>query len=136
MVDTLRRQIEATDCDVRYSRAQSNEQIRDIYGAADFSALQACRTHPAGSRFGLVYLEAAAAGLPSVATAVGGVPDAVLADERNSRSTGCRSSCRRLPIRPRDSDQRAMLAAGASAHARSLSWEQCAAATYGPCPHR
>ena len=31
--------------------------------------------------FGLVYLEAAACGLPSIATAIGGVPDAVLTDE-------------------------------------------------------
>ena len=30
-----------------------------------------------------------------------------------------------------DSHLRAILAAGASAHARALSWERCAAATYG-----
>jgi glycosyltransferase involved in cell wall biosynthesis len=132
-VDTLRRQIEATDCDVRLLGAQSNEQIRDIYGAADFFCLTGLPDSSGRVEgFGLVYLEAAAAGLPSVATAVGGVPDAVLADESGILvPPDVESISQAIADLAEDSDQRAMLAAGASAHARSLSWERCAAATYG-----
>lgn len=132
-VDTLRRQIEATDCDVRLLGAQSNEQIRDIYGAADFFCLTGLPDSSGRVEgFGLVYLEAAAAGLPSIGTAVGGVPDAVLADESGILvPPDVESISQAIADLAADSDQRAMLAAGASAHARSLSWERCAAATYG-----
>ena len=81
-VETFRRLVEAADCDIRLLGALPNEEIRDIYGAADFFCLTGLPD--ASGRvegFGLVYLEAAAGGLPSIATAVGGVPDAVLADE-------------------------------------------------------
>jgi phosphatidyl-myo-inositol dimannoside synthase len=82
--------------------------------------------------FGLVYLEAAAGGLPSVATAVGGVPDAVLADEAGILvPPDVDSISRAIADLAGNDDLRAMLAAGASVHARNLSWERCAAATYG-----
>jgi phosphatidyl-myo-inositol dimannoside synthase len=132
-VETFRRLIEAADCDVRLLGAQSNEQIRDIYGAADFF----CLTGQADSSgrvegFGLVYLEAAAGGLPSIATDVGGVPDAVLADETGILvSPSVDSISQAIADMAADSDLRSILAAGASAHARALSWERCAAATYG-----
>ena len=59
----------------------ADADIRDLYGASDFFCLTGM-PDPSGrvEGFGLVYLEAAAAGLPSVATRVGGVADAVLAD--------------------------------------------------------
>jgi len=61
---------------------RANRRIRDIYGAADFFCLTAMPDISGRVEgFGLVYLEAAAGGLPSVATAIGGVPDAVVADE-------------------------------------------------------
>jgi glycosyltransferase involved in cell wall biosynthesis len=82
--------------------------------------------------FGLVYLEAGAAGLPSVATAVGGVPDAVLADESGILvSPSVESISRAIAELATERRLCAVLAAGASAHARSLSWERCAATTYG-----
>jgi phosphatidylinositol alpha-1,6-mannosyltransferase len=82
--------------------------------------------------FGLVYLEAAAGGLPCVATGIGGVPDAVVADD-----TGLLVPPSVEPVAEgitqlaSDSDRRSILAAGALAHARSLSWQRCAAETYG-----
>ncbi len=132
-VDPLRQEIEAADCDVRLLGPQSNEQIRDIYGAADFFCLTGLPDSSGRVEgFGLVYLEAAAAGLPSIATAVGGVPDAVLADETGILvPPDVESISQAISDLAKDSDQRAILAAGASAHARSLSWERCAAATYG-----
>ena len=68
--------------DVRLLGALPSEEIRDIYGAADMFCLTGLpESSGRVEGFGLVYLEAAAGGLPSIATAVGGVPDAVLADE-------------------------------------------------------
>jgi phosphatidylinositol alpha-1,6-mannosyltransferase len=132
-VQELRRLAATTECDVRFLGSLPDEQVRDIYGAADFFCLSGV---PDGSGrvegFGLVYLEAAAAGLPSVATAVGGVPDAVLADETGllvPPSAG--AVARAIAELAEDTDARSLLAAGASAHAGALSWERCAAETYG-----
>ena len=132
-VETFRRLVEAADCDVRLLGPQPNTEIRDIYGAADFFCLTGLPE--ASGRvegFGLVYLEAAAAGLPSIATAVGGVPDAVLADETGILvAPDPASISHAIAELAGDSNLRSILAAGASAHARALSWERCAAATYG-----
>jgi phosphatidyl-myo-inositol dimannoside synthase len=112
----------------------SNEHIRDIYAAADFFCLTGVPdTSGRVEGFGLVYLEAAAGGLPCVATGIGGVPDAVVADD-----TGLLVPPSVEPVAEgitqlaSDSDRRSILAAGALAHARSLSWQRCAAETYGP----
>jgi phosphatidylinositol alpha-1,6-mannosyltransferase len=132
-VETFRRLVEAADCDVRLLGAQSNEQIRDIYGAADFFCLTGL-PDSAGrvEGFGLVYLEAAAGGLPSIATDVGGVADAVLAGETGILvPPSVDSISQAIADIAADGDLRSILAAGASAHARALSWERCAATTYG-----
>ncbi|MET0444263.1 MAG: glycosyltransferase family 4 protein, partial [Pseudorhodoplanes sp.] len=131
-VDEVRSMIHNCDCDVRLLGALSNEEIRDIYGAADFFCLTGMpESSGRVEGFGLVYLEAGAGGLPSVASDIGGVPDAVLAGHSG------------LLVAPRvdmiasviqqiaeDAELRARLAKGAAAHARDLSWERCAAETY------
>ena len=132
-VDEVRRGIGDADCDIRLLGALSNEDIRDLYGAADFFCLTGLpESSGRVEGFGLVYLEAGAGGLPSIASDIGGVPDAVLAGESG------------LLVQPRidvianvieqiatDDGLRARLAAGARAHARDLSWARCAAETYG-----
>jgi phosphatidylinositol alpha-1,6-mannosyltransferase len=132
-VKQLKRLVATADCDVRFLGSLPDEQIRDIYGAADFFCLTGvpdCSGRVEG--FGLVYLEAAAGGLPSVATAIGGVPDAVLADETGLLvPPSIDSIARAIKEIAEDTDTRSILAAGASAHARALSWERCAAETYG-----
>jgi phosphatidyl-myo-inositol dimannoside synthase len=132
-VQELRRLAATTECDVRFLGSLSDEQVRDIYGAADFFCLSGVSDGSGRVEgFGLVYLEAAAAGLPSVATAIGGVPDAVLADETGllvPPSAG--AVARAIAELAEDTDARSLLAAGASAHAGALSWERCAAETYG-----
>jgi glycosyltransferase involved in cell wall biosynthesis len=82
--------------------------------------------------FGLVYLEAAAGSLPSVATAIGGVPDAVLAEETGLLvPPSVEAVARAITELSEQNDARSIFAAGASAHARALSWQRCAAETYG-----
>jgi phosphatidylinositol alpha-1,6-mannosyltransferase len=132
-VDGLRRIIDVSDFDVRMLGALPNEAIRDIYNAADFFCLTgALDLSGRVEGFGLVYLEAAACGLPSVATAIGGVSDAVVADEGGlllvPNVTAIAGAIARLA---QDGSMRAALGAGALAHAHTLSWERCAAETYG-----
>jgi glycosyltransferase involved in cell wall biosynthesis len=132
-VDALRRDAEAAACDIRFLGPQSNEDIRDLYAASDFFCLTGLPdTTGRVEGFGLVYLEAGAAGLPSVATDVGGVPDAVLADETGILvPPSAESISQAIAELAVDRNLRAILAAGASSHARALSWERCAATTYG-----
>jgi len=132
-VETFKRLVAATDCDIRLLGPQPDEHIRDIYGAADIFCLTSLpESSGRVEGFGLVYLEAAAGGLPSVATAVGGVPDAVLADETGILvPPEAGRVAQAIADLAATDDLRATMAAGASAHARSLSWERCAAATYG-----
>jgi glycosyltransferase involved in cell wall biosynthesis len=132
-VQQLKRLAATVDCDTRFLGSMPSEQIRDIYGAADFFCLTGVPDSSGRVEgFGLVYLEAAAGGLPSVATAIGGVPDAVLADETGLLvPPSIEDITRAIATLAEDTDTRSVLAAGASAHARALSWERCAAETYG-----
>jgi phosphatidylinositol alpha-1,6-mannosyltransferase len=132
-VNDLRRDAGQAACDVRFLGPRSNEEIRDVYAASDFFCLTGLPDATGRVEgFGLVYLEAGAAGLPSVATDIGGVPDAVLADETGILiPPSVESISQAIAELAADRGLRAILAAGASAHARSLSWERCAAATYG-----
>lgn len=132
-VAEVREMVEKSDCEVHLLGSLANEQIRDIYGASDFFCLTGVPDVSGRVEgFGLVYLEAAAGGLPSVATAIGGVPDAVLSDETGLLTEpDVESVARAIAEMIEDNDTRSILAAGASAHARALSWERCAAETYG-----
>jgi glycosyltransferase involved in cell wall biosynthesis len=132
-VDELKRLVSSSGCDVHFLGPMTDEEIRDIYGAADLFCLTG--VHDASGRvegFGLVYLEAGASGLPSVATAIGGVPDAVV-DGRSGLLVppSVADIARAIAEMAERVELRSRLAAGAVAHARSLSWQRCAAETYG-----
>jgi glycosyltransferase involved in cell wall biosynthesis len=135
-VGDVHRQAETVQCDVRFLGALPDEQIRDLYTAADFFCLTGVPDSSGRVEgFGLVYLEAAACGLPSVATAIGGVPDAVLAEETGLLVTpSIKAVALAITELIEQTDARAIFAAGASAHARALSWRRCAAETYRLSP--
>ena len=135
-VKQLRQLAGSVDCDVRLLGSRSNEEIRDIYGAADLFCLTGLPDSSGRVEgFGLVYLEAGAGQLPSIATAVGGVPDAITDQESGLLvPPDTDSIARAITLLTADYDRRKSLAAGAFAHAQKLSWERCAAATYG-LPH-
>jgi glycosyltransferase involved in cell wall biosynthesis len=132
-VKELKQLAASSGCDVRFLGQVADEAIRDIYGAADFFCLTGMHD-PSGrvEGFGLVYLEAGATGLPSVATAIGGVPDAVVHGRSGLLAPPSVPDIARaiatLAERP---ELRSALGAGAMAHARALSWRRCAAETYG-----
>ena len=132
-VKQLRELAATADCDIRFLGALSNEQIRDIYGAADFFCLNGLpESSGRVEGFGLVYLEAGAAGLPSAATDIGGVSDAVIAGASgllvapSTEEVACA-----IATLASDSATRSALAIGATTHAGRSSWKRCAAETYG-----
>jgi glycosyltransferase involved in cell wall biosynthesis len=132
-VDELKDMIDRSECDVRLLGPLTDAQIRDVYAAADFFCLTA--VPEASGRvegFGLVYLEAAACGLPSVATAMGGVPEAVL-DGRTGLTVppAVEAVTKAMMQLAEDTQSRKAFGKTALAHARNLSWERCAAETYG-----
>ncbi|MDQ8729765.1 glycosyltransferase family 4 protein [Bradyrhizobium sp. LHD-71] len=131
-IEALEGDLKSADCDIRRLGVLADTEIRNLYGACDFFCLTGV-PDPSGrvEGFGLVYLEAAAASLPSVATRVGGVADAVLADLTGllveptvPEVAGALRTMIEMP------ELRAQLAPAALDRARQLSWKRCAAQTY------
>lgn len=132
-VDELGRLAAEADCDIRMLGPLPDRNIRDLYGASDFFCLTGM-PDPSGrvEGFGLVYLEAAAVGLPSVATAIGGVPDAVVADKTGALvQPSIEVIAHAIQRMVTERDLRTEMAGQALIHAHTLSWERCAAETYG-----
>lgn len=132
-VKELKQLAASSGCDVRFLGQMADEAIRDIYGAADLFCLTGMHD-PSGrvEGFGLVYLEAGATGLPSVATAIGGVGDAVIHGRSGMLAPPSVPDIARAVARLAEHPElRSALATGAMAHARALSWRRCAAETYG-----
>lgn len=131
-VNELKAAVAASNCDIRLLGALSSQRIRDVYGACDFFCLSG-NWDPSGrvEGFGLVFLEAAAGGLPSIATDVGGVADAVLPNETgllvdpNAAALGVA-----IAEMVNDGVKRISLGKRAATRARSMNWERCAAGTY------
>ena len=79
LVDELKAGIVASGCNVRLLGPMPNEKIRDVYGASDlFCLTPAGKTSRPARRYECVYLEAAACGLPSIATPIVGAAGAVI----------------------------------------------------------
>jgi len=73
----LREMAEAADFRVRFFGDVSNEKLEELYAQADIFSMTSVHFRKSVEGFGLVYLEAAAHGLPIVAHRVGGVAEAV-----------------------------------------------------------
>jgi phosphatidyl-myo-inositol dimannoside synthase len=131
-VADLQNRFTAMDCDIRRLGSLPDTVIRDLYGASDLFCLTGVpESSGRVEGFGLVYLEAAAAGLPCVATRVGGVADAVLADRTGllvePSIPAITDALQNLIASP---GLRSSLSYAALAHAKELSWRRCAARTY------
>ena len=75
--ERLRAAAEASGLTVHFSGNVPDDELNRLYARADIFAMTSIDHHHSVEGFGLVYLEAAAHGLPVVAHAVGGVPEAV-----------------------------------------------------------
>lgn len=71
----------SADFPVKFLGDIPDEQLGAIYAQADIFAMTSVPHKHSVEGFGLVYLEAGAHGLPIVAHAIGGVPEAVIHDE-------------------------------------------------------
>ena len=82
--------------------------------------------------FGLVYLEAAAQGLPSLATPIGGVPEVVVDQQTGVllKGTSASAVAHALQHLLDNSDIVAALGRRALQHAREFTWQRCAESTY------
>lgn len=76
----LRKKVRELDLthEVHFLGRVESEDLNTFFGAADLFSMPARKEGPDVEGYGIVFLEAAAAGVPSVATRSGGIPDAVL----------------------------------------------------------
>ena len=71
----------AADFPVRFLGDVADDQLGALYAEADIFAMTSMPHKQSVEGFGLVYLEAGAHGLPVIAHAIGGVPEAVVHEE-------------------------------------------------------
>jgi phosphatidylinositol alpha-1,6-mannosyltransferase len=126
--ETLRQRAGEIDADIRILGEVTKEEIRALYQRADLFIHTATRDKYRAEGFGLVLLEAAASGLPSVATRVDAIPEVVvenvsglLFDDGDVAgiSNGIASLIRDTALRTR-------LSAGSRDQAAKFTWDRCA----------
>jgi glycosyltransferase involved in cell wall biosynthesis len=111
----------------------ADQEIRSLYAAADIFCLPGSAKTSAVEGFGLVYLEAAAQGIPSVAGAVGGVPEVICEGK-----TGLLVSADD-PVELRyalvtllgDEQLRRRMGGAAQSRAHEFAWLRCAEIVFG-----
>ncbi len=123
----------SADFPVRFLGDVADEKLGEIYAQADIFAMTSMPHGHSVEGFGLVYLEAGAHGLPIVAHAIGGVPEAVLDGEtgllvRPGDGAGLTRAFARLLDDP--ALRRQMGEAGRN-RALARSWQDSAVALFG-----
>lgn len=114
-----------------------DDKLGEIYAKADIFAMTSLEHKHSVEGFGLVYLEAGAHGLPIVAHAIGGVPEAVVHDETGlltapGDTTALAQAFARLL---NDPALRRRLGEAGRARALSRTWRDSAVALFGqPAP--
>lgn len=117
---------------VRFPGAISEQEKRLIYGASDVYAMPSIHVGEMVEGFGIVFLEAAAAGRPAICGNSGGQAEAVI-----DGVTGCvvdgnsvTDVCNALRTLVRDSKLRDRMGAAARTRAAQLDWEKVAEKTF------
>jgi phosphatidylinositol alpha-1,6-mannosyltransferase len=116
-----------------FTGAVSDDELLALYGDADIFCMPG-EPHPQKVEgFGLVYLEAAAQAVPSIASSVGAIPEVVRDGETGILippldTHALTESLLRLLDEP---GERRRLGQNARRTAVSFSWARCAASTYG-----
>jgi phosphatidyl-myo-inositol dimannoside synthase len=129
----LRQTVAASEIDGVFRGVLSQSEIELLLSAADAFCLPGFWDNKEQFEgFGLVYLEAGALGVPSIATDTGGVSDAVIDQISGilvppNDVAAVAAAIRRLFENP---DERAALAEGARAHAERSPWTRVARLTY------
>jgi phosphatidylinositol alpha-1,6-mannosyltransferase len=125
--------IDASGADIRLTGAIAKDELRALYHRGHLLMHTATADTSAVEGFGLVFLEAAACGLPTLATRVDAIPEVVrdnvtgfLVDDRDIRAIANkiaevlqnRAMCQHMP-------------ANCRAYSATFSWERCARITFG-----
>jgi phosphatidylinositol alpha-1,6-mannosyltransferase len=121
-----------TGLPVIFTGALPRDEVRELYAAASVFLLLGEERSDKVEGFGLVFLEAAAQGVPSVASPIGGVPEVVL-HEQTGLLTDYRdpdAAARAIGNLLSDTGYRSRLGAAARDWARSLTWRRCAEVTF------
>jgi glycosyltransferase involved in cell wall biosynthesis len=132
--ETLRSLAAAGDVPVRFLGEVADEELDRLYAQADLFALTSVEYGHSVEGFGLVYLEAAAHGLPAIAHRVGGVSEAVIDGETglcvapNEPDQLTAAFARLLG----DADLRRRMGEAARARARLANWTDSARALLLP----
>jgi len=131
--DALRAAAAAADFPVRLLGDVADPDLPGLYAEADVFAMTSVPHKLSVEGFGLVYLEAGAHGVPVVAHAIGGVPEAVVDGETGllvppGDTAALTAAFARLI---EDPDLRARLGEGGRRHARRHSWDESARTLFG-----
>jgi phosphatidylinositol alpha-1,6-mannosyltransferase len=126
--ESLRQKAGQIDADIRILGEVTRDEIRALYQKADLFIHAATRDRYRAEGFGLVLLEAAASGLPCIATRVDAIPEVVLdgvsgllfADGDVGGISGGLASL------VGDTALRARLSAASRDHAARFTWDRCA----------
>jgi phosphatidylinositol alpha-1,6-mannosyltransferase len=126
--ETLRKKAAEIDADVRILGEVTKQEIRALYQQADLFLHTATRDKYRAEGFGLVLLEAAAGGLPCIATRVDAIPEVVVENVSgllfdDGDVAGISSGIANLM---RDAALRKRLSSGSREHAARFTWDRCA----------
>jgi glycosyltransferase involved in cell wall biosynthesis len=128
----------AARCDfpVRFLGDIPDEKLGGIYAQADIFAMTSMPHRHSVEGFGLVYLEAGAHGLPVVAHAIGGVPEAVIEGETGLLVTPGDTAALTAALARLLADPalRRRLGEAGRARARAHTWRDSAIALFGQPP--
>ena len=126
--ERLRQLAARIDADIRITGEVTRDEIRALYQTADLFIHTATKDRFRAEGFGLVLLEAAASGLPCIATRVDAIPEVVidgvtglLFDDTDAAGIG--GGIARLIGDPA---LRTRLAAASRDHAANFTWDRCA----------
>lgn len=125
------------DFPVKFLGDLTDGQLAEVYAQADIFAMTSMPHKLSVEGFGLVYLEAGAHGLPVIAHAIGGVPEAVLDGQTGllvapDRPTALTAAFARLIDDP---ELRRRLGEAGRIHAQDHSWRESAESLFGNPAH-
>jgi phosphatidylinositol alpha-1,6-mannosyltransferase len=124
--------IAACGADVRLAGAVSKDELRALYHRAHLLMHTATASPSAVEGFGLVFLEAAACGLPTLATRVDAIPEVVRDNETgllvNDRDIQAIAGKIAEVVQNRAAVQH--MQAGCRAYSATFTWERCARITF------
>jgi glycosyltransferase involved in cell wall biosynthesis len=118
---------------VVFANDLSNDQIRSLFAAAAIFCLPGSAKTSAVEGFGLVFLEAAAQGTPSVAGAIGGVPEVIRQGETGLlvRADDPTELGAALALLLDDEALRMRMGEAAKLRASEFTWRRCAEIVFG-----